>query len=130
MKSIFLMALSGFILLSCTKHKGDYEASIPVASIVFATPTEGSNYHLADSIPIQARCISTGTIHGCDVTIRKAGDTTVYFSSHIHDHNDTLNIRQVWKNTFSESTSLEVRITLFLDHEGHTLTKKTGFRVQ
>ena len=131
MKSIlFLIAISSIIIISCCRHRGDYEEILPSASITFISPAEGSIYHLADSIPIQALCISTETIHGCDVTIRKTGDTTVYFTTHIHDHNDTLHISQKWKNIFGASTSLEASITLYLDHQGHTLTKKTGFRVQ
>jgi len=128
--SIILLTVSSYFLFACNKHRGDYEETLPSASITFASPTEGYIYNHGDSVIIQATAISTETIHGCDLIIKNAVDTTVYFKTHVHDHNTNLIVRQAWKSTVSESTNLEAVITLVLDHEGHTLTKKTGFKIR
>ena len=79
---------------------------------------------------IQAVGISSETVHGYDIIIKKPNDTTKIFFQHVHDHNDTLFINQKWKNTFTVATNLEAQVILYLDHDGHTGTKKAGFRVE
>jgi hypothetical protein len=129
-KNIFLFAVTSLIFFSCTKHRGDYEENIPSASITFEGPAEGTVFHYGDSITITAKAISTALIHGYELTVRKAGDTNILYTTHIHDHNDTLLIRQGWKNNITGPAKLEAGITLTLDHDGHTLTRKTLITVQ
>jgi hypothetical protein len=134
MKKIFsftiLFAAAVVALVSCTKHQGDIEENIPVATINFVSPTTSSIYHNGDSIAIQATAISTAAVHGYDVIIKKVNDTTKLFFQHVHDHNDTLLINQKWKNTVTAPANMEAQVILYLDHEGHTATKKAGFKVQ
>ena len=117
-------------LLSCTKHRGDIEEHIPVATINFFSPVASSIYHSGDSVTIKATAISTETIHGYDVVIKRSNDITKLFFQHVHDHNDTLLINQKWKNTVTAPANMEVQVILYLDHEGHTGTKKAVFKVQ
>jgi hypothetical protein len=117
-------------LISCTKHRGDVEQNIPVYTISFSSPTTSSVYRNGDSVAIQAIGISSETVHGYDVIIKKPNDTTKIFFKHVHDHNDTLVINQKWKNNMTAATNLEAQVILYLDHDGHTGTKKTGFKVQ
>ena len=119
-----------FVLFSCSKHRGDIPEHIPSATIVFQSPVAGSSYSNADSLFVSATAISTETIHGYDLAIRKTNDTTSYFFQHVHDHNDTLNINTKWKSTLSGINDMEVIVTLVLDHDGHTLTKKLPFKLQ
>ncbi len=135
MKTIyFIIAISGMILTtgvtSCTKHKGDFEENIPSAVISISSPVANAIYHKEDSIHIDAVAISSATIHGYDISIKKANDTTTLFFNHIHDHNDTLLISQRWRNTIIDAADFEARITLYLDHDGHTSTKRVKFKVQ
>ena len=127
MRILFLLLL---ITCACTKHKGDIADHIPVAALTILQPLEGSVFNIGDSIRIQAIAISSETIHGYDVMVKKANDTTTYFSTHIHDHNDTLLIDQKWKASAGKATSFEAVITLELDHDGHTLTRRAGFSVK
>ena len=117
-------------MCACTKHNGDIADHIPVATLTILKPLEGSVFNIGDSISIQAIAISSETIHGYDVMVKKANDTTTYFSTHIHDHNDTLLIDQKWKAAAGKGTSFEAVITLELDHDGHTLTRRVGFSVK
>jgi hypothetical protein len=130
---LFYSITTLLLLTACSKHKGDFvpeEDSIPAASLVFSQPDAGASFRNGDTVRIMAQAISSETIHGFDVAIRKAGDTTLIWSTHIHDHNDTLHIAQFWVNDRTSAQSLEAVITLELDHEGHTLTKSAPFRVQ
>jgi hypothetical protein len=117
-------------LLSCSKHNGDIEENIPSASIMVANPVANAVYNNNDSVNIQAVAISSAVIHGYDVTIKRPNDTTVLFFNHVHDHNDTLYISQKWKNTTNEVADFEAQVSLDLDHEGHTSTKKVRFKMQ
>lgn len=131
MKKIFLIVntLIVFSISACTKHKDDVEDTTPKASIQFYNPTQNAVYKSTDSVAIEAKAISTATIHGYDIVIRKAEDTSRLYFKHIHDHNDTLNVASKWSPTVA-NTSLQVEIVLYLDHDGHTGSKKVNFRVQ
>lgn len=126
-----LKLVAFFILISassCTKHKGDIIEHVPAASVSFSSPTANTIYQVGDSVLIAAKAISTATIHGCDIFIRKTGDTTNCFNLKIHDHNDTVLISQKWKaNTRG---NMEAEIILYLDHEGNTLSKKSVFTIR
>jgi hypothetical protein len=133
MKKIFFSALIAFTAFTaCTKHAGDVTPP-PVAeeaTITFASPTQGGVYAIGDSVTIQATCISANTLHGCDIIIRKAADTTVLYNVHMHDHAATLNISRKWKADLTEATNLEVIIKAAINHDGKAVSKKVNFRVQ
>ena len=68
--------------------------------------------------------------NGYDIIIRKLNDTTKLYFKNVHDHNDTLSINQKWKNTITTQTNMEAEIVLYLDHDGHTGSKKAFFKIQ
>lgn len=125
MKYLILVIL----FYGCTKHKGDIADHIPSATLTIAKPLEGAQFNSGDSIQVQGLAVSSETIHGYDVVIKKANDTLRFFSVHVHDHNDTLLIDQKWKASVTNSL-LEAVVTLELDHNGHTLTRRVGFSVK
>ena len=132
MKSKFIIPLALLcttVLASCTKHAGDIEEPVPTATITFAQPTQGAVYKTGDSVRIQGVAIGSAVMHGCQIAIRKAADTSViYYEEHVHDHNDTITINHAWKNTLATATDLQVDVTVVLDHDGHTATKTVGIR--
>jgi hypothetical protein len=134
MRKIFLSPMLFAIILtavvSCTKHQDDVRENIPLHTINFTSPTLTATYRSADSIAIRATAISTATIHGYDIIVRKLNDTTKLYFKNVHDHNDTLSINQKWKNNITTQTNMEAEIVLYLDHEGHTGSKKASFRIQ
>ena len=131
MKSLFAIASLLFVLASCTKHSGDVTATeTPTATLTVLTPTTGATYRLNDTVWIKATAIAPANIHGYDVSINPAGDTTKLFSAHVHDHNDTLQINQYWVNDRTAPGNLEVRILLTLDHDGHTLERVVPIAVR
>ena len=83
-----------------------------------------------DSVQIRAIAVSSEVIHGYEIEIGKANDTVTCYTCHIHDHNDTIYIDHKWLNDQLQPAEMEARITITLDHDGHTVTKKVGFQVQ
>ena len=134
MRKIFLCSLLFVtiftLFVSCTKHQDDVRENIPLHTINFTSPTLSSTYRNGDSIAIQATAISTATIHGYDIIVRKLNDTTRLYFKNVHDHNDTLSINQKWKNNITTQTNMEAEIVLYLDHDGHTGSRKASFRIQ
>ncbi|MDB5208278.1 MAG: hypothetical protein JWR72_3353 [Flavisolibacter sp.] len=131
MKKIFFISSSfiTLIALSCTKHANDLEETMPRATIQILSPLAGAVYNSGDSVNIKAVAISTASIHGYDLIIRRANDTAQLYFNHVHEHNDTLQIDTRWKAAIS-NVSLEAEIVLYLDHDGHTGMKKTNFKVK
>ena len=127
--SLVILSLT-VTLVSCTKHKDDIAENIPVGSINFQSPTNSSTYNTGDSIPIKATAISTASIHGYDIIIRKTNDTTKIFFQHVHDHNDTLYINKKWKSSVLSPANMEAQVILYLDHDGNTFSKKAAFKIQ
>ncbi|WP_460569734.1 hypothetical protein [Flaviaesturariibacter terrae] len=129
-KKILLCPL--LALLACTKHPGESTAPVTAspATLHVAAPTANARYAAADTVRIVASAIAPATIHGYELSIHKAGDTTTLYYAHIHDHNDTLAINQYWVNDQPAPANLELRIVLALDHEGHTLAQTVPFSIQ
>lgn len=129
--SMLFVSAACVVFVSCSSKAEDEFETIPAATIRFSSPTLGAIYTNGDSVTISAVAISTANVHGYDLAIQRAGDATasLYFT-HIHSHNDTLHIHEKWKAEVATPTDLEVEITLYLDHAGHTKKGKQGFRVQ
>ena len=117
------------LLSSCAKHQGDVEENIPAATIHFTSPVQGTVYLAGDSVVIKGIAISTATIHGYDLVIKRANDTASLYRQKIHDHNDTLLIARKWKPQSELSGHLEASVILYLDHEEHTKMQKVGFAI-
>jgi len=121
--------ISATTFFACTKHDGDVEEPIPTATLTFSNPTAGAAYHTGDSVLIQGLAAASAEMHGYEVSVKNAADTSVvYFSQEVHEHSDTLLINQGWKDTLTTATNLQVEVTLILDHDGHTSTKSVGIK--
>ena len=128
MKSILVFS-AAFLLLACSKHKGDVEESIPQATVTYHSPMPNAVYHTGDTIPISITATATAEMHGYAVSIRNAADTSiVYFLKEAHAHGDSLMIDERWKDTLTSATNLQVALVLTLDHEGHTNRSTTSIR--
>ena len=128
MKISFLAVL--VLIISCKKHTAEEKHHIPVATIIIHSPVAGAVYHLGDSVSVQALAVSSDNLHGYDVFITKANDTTTYFFQHIHEHNDSATIDVKWKAAIASPAELEAHVTVYLDHALNTEKKKVGFKVQ
>lgn len=130
MKNIISLLFFSLVLLTaCTKHKDDVENTAPAAEILFASPTQGAFYNSGDSVHIKGAASYTSTIHGYDLLIRKANDTATLYFKHFHEHKASLAIDTKWKAELSHA-NLQAELVLYLDHEGHTDSRKVGFSIR
>ena len=131
MKQILsFLLLTGLFFTACTKHKDDVEDTSPKANIQFESPTQGGFYQSGDSIIIKGNASYTSTLHGYDLIIRKITDTTKLYFQHFHDHKAAVQINTKWKAENISNTNLQAELVLYLDHEGHTDSKKVGFSIR
>lgn len=128
-KILSLLTLSAVLFTACTKHKDDVENTAPTATIQFESPTQGAFYNSGDSVLIKGTATYATTMHGYDLIIRKASDTTKLYFQHFHDHQATITINTKWKADVS-NTNLLAEVVVYLDHDGHTDSKKVGFSVR
>lgn len=128
-KIIYSLVLFAVLFSACTKHNDDVEDTSPKANIQFESPTAGTFYNSGDSVLIKGTASYASTIHGYDLIIRKAADTTKLFFVHVHDHKAALQINTRWKADV-DNVNLQAEVILYLDHDGHTDSKKVGFSVR
>ncbi len=102
------------LISSCSKH--NEESLLPTAEIVIAAPLPNSTINLGDTIYIQGTAASETGLHGYEVAIRKPGGANLYFQ-HFHGHADTILMADKWKNVVAPPASLEVLISVILDHD-------------
>jgi hypothetical protein len=118
-------------LLGCTKDSADEEEPIVTATITINSPGEGAVFHNGDSIIVEGTAVGTGVLHGYEISIRKANESSnPYYFQHIHNHSSTIQFREGWKNNLTAPTNLEVVVDVIVDHEGNKNSKKFGIRVE
>ena len=106
------------ILFVCTIacSKDNEQSFLPTAEIVINSPLTNSVIHPGDTIYIQGEATSATGLHGYEITIRKPGEANLYFQ-HFHEHANTIQIEDKWKNVVSQPGNLEVLISVVLDHD-------------
>ena len=127
------LAVVPVVMIGCmhSKIQPADDDIIPVATINVFSPIEGSVLSINDSVSIKAQAVSNAPLHGYDLIIKQANDTTTYLFTHFHDHEgDTINIDQKWKGALQAPVNLEAVITVYLDHELHTKSEKLHFRIE
>ncbi|RYY99702.1 MAG: hypothetical protein EOO11_04030 [Chitinophagaceae bacterium] len=132
MKHILFSSAILLCLAACSKHAGDTEPdphSVPAATLTLSSPVAGAHYNYGDTVWFRGTAVSTATIHGYDLSVRRANDSASLYYQHYHNHNDTIQINQYWVNDRTVAGDLEAGILLTLDHEGHVLERKVAVHV-
>jgi hypothetical protein len=129
-KILSSLLLAILVFTACTKHKDDVEDTSPKATILFESPMQGAFYNSGDSVLIKGTASYTTTIHGYDLVIHKATDTATLYFKHFHDHKAVVEINTKWKAESISNANLQAEVILYLDHEGHTGSKKVGFSIR
>ena len=126
--SLFILLFTAAIFFSACSRDNE-EIFLPVAEITMYAPLSNAIIHPGDTIYIDALATSSASLHGYELAIRKPGGSNLYFQ-HYHDHNDTLIIKDKWKNTLSPPGELELWISVILDHEDHGKNKVIPLEVR
>lgn len=104
------------LFIACSRS--NEEMFLPKAVITMYAPEINKVVHSGDTIYIDGLATSDSNLHGYELTIRKRGGANLYFQ-HFHEHNDSLFIQDKWKNSLAAPASLELLISVILDHEDH-----------
>jgi hypothetical protein len=124
MKNIFaIVAVTTFLLLASCK-KETQNASTGVAQLSVITPGEATTFNKNETIKITASATHAQTMHGYEVTIHPANDTTAIFRSVNHTHGLSLDINDQWVNTSPAVKNQVVEVKVFVDHDGTIVSQK------
>jgi hypothetical protein len=111
-----------FVFSFCKKdhdhedHNHDTEKKI---SMNWAQPAEGSRVKFGDTLRIEGIATHSSEMHGYEVAIYKASDTsTVLYPASEHTHGTELKISKKWVCGLSDSTKLLVKLTVAKSHSG------------
>ena len=113
---VIYFALAGSVLLVISCSKDNEESFLPTAEIAINAPLPNATIRMGDTIFIKGSAASKTGLHGYEVAIRKPGEANLYFQ-HFHEHADTILLADKWKNIVAPPASLEVFISLILDHD-------------
>jgi len=107
---------------TCKKDNEDHDHDDDTTtkiSLNWTQPADGSTVKFNDTLLIEGSANNTTEMHGYEVVITKASDTTVsIFDESDHLHSKALIISKKWKNGFSDSTKLIVKLRVAKDHSG------------
>jgi hypothetical protein len=107
---------AGVLFLACSRN--NEEMFLPQAVVTMYTPKTNAIVRSGDTIYLDGLATSATNLHGYELTIKKPGGPNLYFQ-HFHEHNDTLFIKDTWKNNLTGPANLELLISVILDHEDH-----------
>jgi hypothetical protein len=113
---VMYFASIGLVLFSISCSKDNEESFLPTAEIAINAPLQNGTIYMGDTIFIQGSAASKTGLHGYEVAIRKPGEANLYFQ-HFHEHADKILFADKWKNIVAPPASLEVFISVVLDHD-------------
>lgn len=119
---LFLSAICG-----CQK-KEDPKAEQPTATINITSPQAGQEVKAGTELAIQAQIKGDVTLHGYDVFIVDKQSMDTVFKTDSHTHAKELQVNEVWTNTLSKTTDLEVYIKTEINHEGASVTNSVAIQ--
>lgn len=126
MKQIFLFisvaVFSIFTITSCQK-KDDTAPDANKVMITLSSPTDGQTISLGDTLHIAAQISYPSELHGYEITLTDSATGTVLFSDDEHVHDDHFTINENWLDTLTTAATLQLKITVEIDHNGNEATK-------
>lgn len=133
MRSFFLI-LSVVGLVACTKNKG-MEAILPTPvaeekeEISWANFSPQNDVYVpyGETVQLKTTVTAKEDLHGYNVKVYSLPDSVLLFNASRHIHDATFDIYEEWVNNVEDTTKVCAEITVTLDHEGHTASKKSVF---
>ena len=83
--------------------------------------------HNGDSLSISADVSYISELHGYEVKLTNSQTGAVLFDDDQHVHDDHFSIRESWLDTFSAPATLNLLITVEIDHDGNEAKKEVVF---
>jgi hypothetical protein len=101
------------LMLSCQK-KDNTPADLSKVLVTFATPATQQVYHTGDTININANVTYASEIIGIGLQIIDTAKDSVLYDEDHDLHTDHFALSGSWINELSDSTTLELKVTVFV----------------
>lgn len=92
-------------------HDDEHENPV-VDPVAFknVSPNAGENFALGESVIMQARLEWEGSLHGWDLFLVNTTTGDTVFTADLHDHREELRMEEVWVNTVTELSDMQLII--------------------
>lgn len=120
MKKLFLItSLIGVIVTLNSCHKN--EAS--KADITILEPMTNDTIALNDSLHVEGTILGDGELHGYTLSYTNSTTGASLFSVASETHATSYAFHEHWLNNLTDTTIVNVKVEVELDHEGHKTSK-------
>jgi len=116
----FLMFIG---MTSCNENNHN-DANV---QINLTSPTNGSMFHLGDTIKIQGTITADVEMHGYEVKIKNLSAGTVAFITDYHDHAASFTINEKWINNVTAHSDMRLVVKVEVDHNGTEVSDSLNF---
>jgi len=116
----FLMSIG---MTSCNEHNHN-DANV---QINLTSPTNGTVFHLGDTIKIQGTITADVEMHGYEVKIKNLSAGTVVFITDYHDHAASFTINEKWINNVAAHSDMRLVVKVEVDHSGTEVSDSLNF---
>jgi hypothetical protein len=124
MRDTFIITSIIICFLNVAGCRKEVTSTTNAPQLAIMTPVENSSFNKNDTVRISANAINSENLHGYEITIHPANDTTATFRSVNHVHATSLSIQEKWANTSPAVKNQVVEIKVFTDHNGGFITQK------
>jgi len=124
----FTAIILALTLYGCAQKKEDVAPDSSQVKITIQSPAEGQTFRTGDTVFLKALVNYVSEMHGYELTLRNAADSTVLYENDQHVHTDNFNIADYWIDTLSGPADIRLTLSAEIDHEGHSASKDVNFK--
>jgi hypothetical protein len=105
------VVIAVLLLASCQK-KDTVTVDLSKVTVSYNQPLDGLTFHKGDTVNIDANISYTNEINGVKIEIIDTGADNIMYHDDQDLHTDRFNLRRSWVDTYSNTASLKVMITV------------------
>lgn len=121
-KLILITSLFGVIVMLNSCHKN--EAS--KADITIYEPSANDTVAFNDSVHFEGSILGDGELHGYTLSYTNSTTGASLFSVTSETHATSYAFHEHWLNNLTDTTIVNVKVEVELDHEGHKTSKNVN----
>lgn len=128
MKLITGIAWGYLLLIHFSCSRANEEMFLPAKTFEIHQPLPHTTVRLNDTLTITGTASRDAPLHGYEITIRTAGGGVAHLV-HYHLHQSLIQIHEKWKNNVAGPATLQVEVSILLDHHQRKQTKTIEVQV-
>ncbi|XZF13152.1 MbnP family protein [Chitinophagaceae bacterium MMS25-I14] len=117
-----IFAFSILFIASCQK-KDDTTPDPSKVTITVLNPQDQQTISHGDTLHIDANITYPSELHGYEIQLTNTTTGEVLFDDDEHVHDDHFTIADMWVDTLNAPVTLQLKITVEIDHNGNEATK-------